>query len=137
MKRSETICLAVMGAAVVGSAWYESNVQNLSRNRYARLEDCECDYRPEQCSSSSYGGGHYGPWYLSDPELRRQDARDPGPGSGNCLGGGGGHGGGGGSGSYGAYGRYDNDQRSRGPIYTQEGYRHGFGGTARAGRAGG
>lgn len=128
-KSSNAVVLALMGAVFAGAWWYNRSDQPLLRNRYLTQSDCECDYGAGHCVAD--GGNWMGPWYLSDPQQRARDPHDPGA-DGNCgVHYGTSYGGGGGgfwrSGSSG----------SRGPIGTEDGYRRGFGGTARIGRAGG
>jgi hypothetical protein len=129
-KSSNVVVLALMGAAFAGAWWYNRSDQPLLRNRYLTQSDCECDYGAGRCSTD--GGNWLGPWYLSDPQQRARDSNDPGPG-GSCgtrygtYSGGGSHG----------FWRSGSSSGYRGPIGTQDGYRRGFGGTARIGRAGG
>jgi hypothetical protein len=113
-KSSGVIELVLMGAALFVGWSYTRNIQALRRNRYLSREDCECDYGPGACSLDN--GTWFGPWYMQDAQARRRDPRNPGPG------------------------RFFDGAGSSGcpePSGTEDGYRYGFGGSARRGSAGG
>lgn len=137
-RRTQVLVLTFVGVILANGLWRTRDVQAMQRNRYLSLDDCDCDYGSAQCHVDQ--GQWYGPWYLRDAALRAGDAQDPGPGHCNVAAGveataGSGAGVGGQAGGYG-YG-HGSGYRFRGPVAVEEGYRRGFGGTARLGFAGG
>ena len=120
-RKSATIRLVLMGAAVGGSGLLAGCGTDVQRNRYTSREDCVADYSEAQCRpdfpiGSAIGAGvatyYFGPWYRSDPTARRGDPNDPGAGrwfsSGSSVVGGG-----------------------RSPATVEVGSRGGFGSTGR------
>ena len=79
-KRSSHVGLVFLGLIGAYSALPMcSGTQEYNQNVYNTREDCEQDYSPNQCTSD--GTSHFrGPYYRSDPDKRRRDPADPGPG---------------------------------------------------------
>jgi hypothetical protein len=126
-RRSTTVRLVLMGAAVGGSSLLAGCGTDVQRNRYASREDCIADYsealcRPDLPVAGGLGAAaatyYYGPWYRSDPVARSRDANDPG--AGRWFGGGGSASSGSGS-----------------PSTVEAGTRGGFGSTGRVSARGG
>lgn len=126
-RKSSTVRLVLMGAAVGSSGLLAGCGTDVQRNRYTSREDCIADYSQTQCGPDFPVGAvaaigaatyYYGPWYRSDPTARRRDPGDPGAGR---------YFSGGSSGSVGA----------RAPATVEAGTRGGFGSTGRVGARGG
>ena len=87
-RKSATVRLVLMGAAVGGSSLLVGCGSDVQRNRYASREDCVADYSATQCGPDFPLGGaaalaatyYYGPWYRSDVAARMRDPADPGAG---------------------------------------------------------
>jgi hypothetical protein len=87
-RRSKIVLLSVIGLpmATIGIADMLPSGTTMRRNNYADRAACERDYPPDQCQSSSSGGGSYGgsgggfhgPYYTASRSTA--PAGDPGPG---------------------------------------------------------
>jgi hypothetical protein len=89
-RKSSTVRLVLMGAAVGGSGLLAGCGTDVQRNRYNSREDCVADYSQAQCgpdfpvgAAAAIGAAtyYYGPWYRSDAAARLRDPNDPGAGS--------------------------------------------------------
>lgn len=124
-RKSSTVRLALMGAAVGGSGLLAGCGTDVQRNRYASREDCIADYSQTQCgpdfplgAAAAVGAAtyYYGPWYRSDASARLRDPNDPGAGR---------------------YFRGGGSSGARAPAIVEAGTRGGFGATGRVGARGG